>query len=298
MAAGRFQSFALGDHNTVSPLVSVRYHPGEYLEFHAALATYEQMPPYVYLLSFPQNRSLLPMRATHEVAGIDIGPALASQIHIEAYNKIYRDVPASTEYPTVNLHGLIDTLGQQIVWLPMNSGGRGNSSGIEISDVTRIGSALLARGSIAYSRAKFAGRDGVMRPSNFDLPWIVNVAALQRLGRGYEISARFAYTTGRPYTPLDVRQSLRQNRAIYEVANMNARRAPFYARLDAQLNKNFQLHGMHMELYLGVNNLLNRNNFLGYVWLPRAKAPPGLNPVHELDQMPIFPNFGLRYIFR
>lgn len=79
---------------------------------------------------------------------------------------------------------------------------------------------------------------------------------------------------------------------------MNARRAPFYARLDAQLNKDFQLHGMHMELYLGVNNLLNRNNFLGYVWLPRAKAAPGLNPVHELDQMPIFPNFGLRYIFR
>lgn len=297
-AAGRFQSFALGDRNTLSPLISMRYHLGEYLEFHAALATYEQMPPYVYLLSFPQNRSLLPMRATHEIAGIDIGPVLASQIHIEAYNKIYRDVPASTEFPNVNLHDLVDTLGQQIVWLPMNSGGRGNSSGIEISDVTRIGSSLLARGSIAYSRAKFAGLDGILRPSNFDLPWIANFAALQRLGHGYEISARFAYTTGRPYTPMDVHQSLLQNRAIYEAANMNSRRAPFYARLDAQLNKDFLLHGMHMELYLGVNNVLNRNNFLGYVWLPRAKPGGGLDPVHEIDQMPIFPNFGLRYIFR
>jgi len=35
------------------------------------------------------------------------------------------------------------------------------------------------------------------------------------------------------------------------------------------------------------------------VWLPDTKiAESDINPVHQLHQTPIFPNFGLRYIFR
>lgn len=297
-AGGRLQSFALGDHNTLTPRVIARYKPAEYLAFHAALATYAQRPPYVYLLSFPQNRSLLPMRAIHEVAGIDIGPVLSSQIRIEAYQKIYRDVPASTKYPAVNLHDQVDTLGAQRVWLPMDSQGFGHASGIEVSDTTRVGSRFLASGSVAYSRAMFASHDGVMRPANIDLPWIVNLSTLGRIGRGYELSSRFGYASGRPYTPFDLPDSLAQNRAVYDTARMNALRAPDYARLDVQIDKDILLHGVHMELYLGVNNILNRSNFLGEVWLPRAKLVSTLSPVYELDQMPIFPNFGLRYLFR
>ncbi|HEV2136553.1 MAG TPA: TonB-dependent receptor [Terracidiphilus sp.] len=301
LSAGcRLQTFALGDHVTLTPRASLRYRFGEYLAIHASMAAYAQMPPYVYLLSFPQNRSLLPMRVTQESAGIDIGPVLSTQIRIEAYDKAYRDVPSSTEYPTVNLHDLIDGLGQQFVWLPMNSGGRGRASGMEFSTLTRIGSRLLARASVAYSRAMFAGLEGVMRPGNFDLPWIVNFAALQHLGRGYTISPRFSFTSGRPYTPFDLPDSLAQNRAVYDTTRMNAFRAPYYARLDTQVDKDILLHGVHMELYFGVNNILDRSNFLGYVWLPRAATDKeiSINPVHELEQMPIFPNFGLRYIFR
>jgi outer membrane receptor protein involved in Fe transport len=239
------------------------------------------------------------MRATHEVVGMDMGFAPSSQIRIEAYNKAYRDIPASTEYPEVNLHNIADMVAQQIVWLPMNSGGRGNTSGIEISDTTRIGSRLVARGSLAYSRAMFAGLDHVMRPSNFDFPWIVNFSALERLGHSYELSSRYGYATGRPYTPFDLPDSLAQNRPIYDVSRMNALRAPYYGRLDAQLNKDAIIRGVHLELYVGVNNILNRSNFLSYVWMSRFKAHNAPdNPVSEIYQMPIFPNFGIRYIFR
>ena len=301
-AGGRLQTFALGHHSTLTPRVSLRFDPSEHLSFHLAYASYAQMPPYVYLLAYPQNRAMLPMRATHGIAGLDLSLGPASQIHIEAYNKVYRDIPASTEYPAINLHDVADTIGQevqQIVWLPMNSGGQGKASGIEFSDVTRIGSRLVMRGSIAYSRAKFAGLDGIRRPSNFDLPWIVNMAVLQRLGRGFEVSSRFGYATGRPYTPFDIADSSAQNRPIYDLSKMNARRAPYFARLDAQLNKDFVMRGLHLELYMGVNNILNRANYLSYVWLPDTKiADAQINPVYQLHQMPIFPNFGLRYVFR
>src|SRR5260370_42198865 len=105
----------------------------------------------------------------------------------------------------------------------------------------------------------FAGVEGGPRPSNYDFPRIVNIAALQRLGRGYEISSRYGYATGRPYTPFDLPESFAQNRPIYDISQMNARRAPYFARLDAQLDKDLTMRGVHLELYMGVNNLLNRS---------------------------------------
>jgi hypothetical protein len=239
------------------------------------------------------------MRATHEIVGFDLSPGFGSHIQAEAYLKNYSSIPASTEYPAINIHNMVDTIGQQFVWLPMKSGGRGQSAGIELSDLTRIGSRTVMRGSVAYSRAMFTGLDGVRRPSNYDLPWIINFALLQRFGRGYELSSRYGYATGRPYTPFDVADSLAQNRPIYDVSQMNARRAPYFARLDAQFNKDFRVRDVHLVLYLGVNNILNRQNFLSYVWLPHAlNSGWDLDPVYELYQMPIFPNFGLRFVIR
>jgi hypothetical protein len=295
-AGGRFQTFAFGDHTTLTPRLSARFALGESIGIHAAFAGYAQMPPSVYMLSYPGNRSMSPMRSTHEIVGMDLGVVPSSQIRIEAYNKAYRDIPASTEYPSVDLHDMVDMLGQQFVWLPMNSGGNGKSSGIELSDLSRIGSCLTVRGSIAYSRAMFAGLDGVQRPSNFDFPWIVNLAALKPFAHGYELSSRYGYATGRPYTPYDMTDSMAQNRPIFSVSQMNALRTPYYGRLDAQLNKDTMVRGFHLEIYAGVSNLLNRSNFLAYVWLPRDFTQT--DKVGVINQMPIFPNFGLRYIFR
>ncbi|MGA9672118.1 MAG: TonB-dependent receptor [Terracidiphilus sp.] len=290
---GRFQTFAFGNHTTLTPRVSARYSFGEQVGIHVAYTGYAQTPPFVYMLSYPQNRSMLPMQSTHEIVGMDFGFIRGSQIRVEAYNKQYTNIPASTEYPTVNLHDMVDMLGQQFVWLPMNSGARGKASGIELSDLSRIGSSLTLRGSIAYARAMFSGLDHISRPSNFDFPWILNMVALKRFGHGYEVSSRYGYATGRPYTPYDLPDSEAQNRPIYDVSRMNALRVPYYARLDAQLNKDATVRGLHLEIYAGVNNILNRSNFLAYAWLPRAGGT-----FTVINQSPAFPNFGLRYIFR
>jgi len=298
-AGTRLQSFAFGSHLTITPRFSARYQLGKGIGIHVAFAQYGQMPPYVYLVSYQENHSMQPMRVTHEIAGVDVSFVPGSQVRVEAYNKQYRDMPAATEYPSVNLHDMVDMLGDQIVWLPMNSSGLGTASGIEVSDITRIRSRFMMHASIAYSRAKFAGTDRVLRASNFDLPWIVNVAAVERIGRGYELSGRYGYATGRPYTPIDIPDSEAQNRPIYEVSQMNAVRAPYYSRLDLQVNKDIQLReSFRLELYFGVENLLNRQNFLSYVWMPRIETYGPRLATQELYQIPIFPNLGVRFVIR
>ncbi len=294
-AGGRFQTFAFGAHNTFTPRLNISYRIAERVAIHAAYATYAQLPPYAYLLAYPINHSMAPMRATHEIVGADLGIIPGSQIRFEAYNKDYRDIPAATEYPAVTLHTMVDMLGEQTIWLPMTSKGRGNSSGMELSDMTRIGSRVQVQGSIAYSRAKFAGLDKVLRPSNFDLPWIINGAGVIRLGYGMVASGRYGYATGRPYTPFLMKASVAQNRPIYDLTNVNGRRSPFYSRLDGQISKEVRVGRQRLELYGGVDNILNRQNFLSYAWMPLAHTA---NPVGTLWQIPIFPNFGARFIVR
>jgi hypothetical protein len=295
----RLQTIAFGSHITLTFRTTARYHLGERMAVNAAFATYAQMPPYIYLVSYEQNRSLLPMRAHHIIAGFDFDALPGSHIHIEAYDKPYFDTPAASEYPTVTLHNIPDQLGDEIIWLPMNSKGRGHSSGIELSDTTRIKSRVMLKGSLAYARAKFAGQDGIFRPSDFDFPWILNILSNAQIGKGYNFSSRYGYATGRPYTPYNMVDSLAQNRPIYDLNRVNELRAPFYQRLDAQLNKDILVRGTHLEIYAGVDNVLNRDNFLTFAWMPIAN-PGNANryPVKELYQMPIFPNFGVRFIVR
>jgi hypothetical protein len=60
-----------------------------------------------------------------------------------------------------------------------------------------------------------------------------------------------------------------------------------------------KVRGLHLELYAGANNLLDRANFLAYVWMPRnGPWNPNRNAVSEIDQMTLVPNFGVRYVFR
>jgi hypothetical protein len=290
---GRLQTFAMGSQATLTPRLSLRYRMAPWASAHASFANYAQLPPYAIMLAFPVSRTMLPMRAEHRIAGVKLSSKEAD-ITIEAYSKIYRKVPASTEYPDVTLHTMADMLGQQFVWLPMQSSGFGNASGIEASGSFHATSRFELRTAGAYSRAKFAGTDRILRPSNFDLPWAVNANGIGSLGRGISVSGRFEYTSGRPYTPYDVADSLKQNRPIYDLAQINVPRTPSYQRTDGQVMKTFTTReGSHMEIYAGVDNVLNRANLLTYAWMPRVDPKKG-SPVGELWQMPIFPSFGVR----
>src|SRR5258708_6087902 len=294
----RMQTFYFGNHKSLTPRLTVRYRVAKKASINASYAQYSQMPPYPDLLSYDQNRLMKPIKATHYIVGADLPISSAFTLRAEAYSKVYRDVPASTEYPSVSFHTVANMLGEQIVWLPMNSMGKGTASGIEISTTSRLGARFQILDSIAYSRAKFAGSDGALRASNFDLPWIVNAAGVWNISRLWLFSARYGFASGRPYTPFDVALSHTQNRPIYDLTRENRVRTPYYERLDVQIRKEFCMHKTFWPLYGGVDNVLNRSNLLSYVWRPRFIDNNPADQVGAIWQTPIFPNFGVRLLLR
>lgn len=301
-AGGRVQTFAFGGHATATPRLNAGYAISSHTGIHASMAEYVQLPPFLDLTSFPQNRLLKPIRVRHVIAGIDLYRWNRGSIGIEGYQKNYMDYPVSTEYPSLSLANIVDTLGQEFIWLPLISEGKGLTRGVELFGQVHFGSHVFAQGNIAYARSLFSGLDKVLRPGNFDYPIVLNTAASYRSGQHYEVNLRYEYTSGRPYTPFLLNDSVQQNRPIYDVSQINAQRGPFYSRLDFQANRIFFLGSHRLITYGGLENAFDRNNFLGYAWLPRlglagkCDTNPG-NCISSQNQLGRFPNFGARFIF-
>jgi hypothetical protein len=299
---GRVQTFALGGHWTGTPRLNTAVHLTEHTGLHAAFGEYAQMPPTADITSWPQNHDLLPIRGLHIVAGADLFTSPWLHLGLEAYEKNYRDYPVSSQFPTLSLANMVDDLGQQILWIPLVSRGTGFARGVEFSAAGHISTRFTTLLNLAYARSESAGTDGVLRPGNYDYPFIGNTSGTYRTLKHYEVSWRYTYTSGKPYTPYLLQQSMEQNRPIYDVSQINASRGRVYSRLDFEADRSFFLGHHRMVAYLGLDNATNHKNFLGYYWMPRIDAYDGCgdnpqNCLTEVDGLPIYPDGGVRYRF-
>jgi hypothetical protein len=95
---------------------------------------------------------------------------------------------------------------------------------------------------------------------------VFNLTGGRRWSPKWESSLRVSYLSGRPYTPLDVAESTRQQRGIYDLSQVNAVRAPGYFRLDARVDRNATIAGKPVILFFGVQNVTGRRNVSGYTW--------------------------------
>jgi hypothetical protein len=109
----------------------------------------------------------------------------------------------------------------------------------------------------------------------------------------------FTRLVAHTHTPFDMKKSLAQNRPVYDLTRVNVPRESYYSRLDMLINKDLRIRASHLDVYAGVDNVLNRSNFLSYAGMPRFNLHSAKRvPVGTLWQTPIFPNFGVRFIFR
>jgi hypothetical protein len=84
-----------------------------------------------------------------------------------------------------------------------------------------------------------------------------------------------------------------QSRDVYNLDQINGLRSTAYARLDFRVEQTRKLGRGTLTWHAGLQNALNRKNFYSYAWQPRA----GNEGVAEQDQMPLFPDGGMKYAF-
>ena len=302
-ASLRVETFNLTNATAVEPHAGVGFRINNHQAVHAAYRRSAQLPPYIDLLSYPQNLKLLPIGVEQISVGADLWSSGTLTLGVEAYRKNYFNEPASTQYPSLMLANMIYTPGQQVVWLPLESAGKGKASGLELLLRGHWASRVSALAAVTYSRVQYAALDDVMRAGNYDVPLMGHGMLTFHLPRDWDLAVRDSYTTGLPYTPFNIPLSVAQDRGIYDLSKVNALRGPAYNRADISVTRNFRIRQGVLNVYGGVQNVFDRKNFLGYVWLDRCSSIPkclasfhGV-PVVEIYQMPAFPIAGMRWDF-
>lgn len=288
---GRYDDYRYLGRSRFSPRAGLSYRLTDKLSWRGSFGTYYQQPFFIFLAAFPENRDLTPFRADHYVTGLSYVASDTLRFTVEAYRKNYRDYPVSTQFPSLSLASVGDTFATRDILFPLTSAGRGRAQGVEFFAEKKFTSRWFGQANFALSRTRVAGLDGVLRPGTFDYPFVFNVVGGYRLSPKWEFSTRYVHLGGRPYTPFNLAASQAQRRGIFDLSRVNGERAPDYARLDIRADYNFRFREQNVLLFLGVQNITNRQNFAGLSWDRRN------NRARFDDQLGIFPLIGLDWRF-
>jgi TonB family protein len=201
----------------------------------------------------------------------------------------------------VSVEGFYKDMDQLAVQSPnalgSESGQRYDNSGIGRA----YGAELLLRykpmgrffGWVAYTLSKSERRDtpnDAWEDFDYDQTHILTALGSYKLGRGWQIGARFRYITGRPFTP-NVGGVVDYDAGVYaplEASQANSARLPARHQLDLRVDKEWAFQSWKLSAYLDVQNVYNRENTedVGYNYdFSQRDTVPGL---------PILPILGLR----
>ena len=131
----------------------------------------------------------------------------------------------------------------------------------------------------------------ILRPGTYDYPVILNAVGGYQLTKKWDLSARFVYLSGKPYTPFNEILSRQQNRRIFDLSRVNGERAPDYLRLDVRADRTFKVRGKPLLIFVGIQNVTNRRN------IAQASWDRTLNQVRFNRQLGLFPLIGLDWKF-
>jgi outer membrane receptor protein involved in Fe transport len=288
----RVDHYAFLSATRVSPRAGVSYDITPAWSVRASAGRYVQQPFFLFLTAFPGNRFLDPFRSDHVVLGTDVTRG-SMRMTAEVYEKRYSRYPVSSDVASLSLANIGDTFAVREILFPLTSEGTGRSRGVELNIEQRASAARPFYGlvNVALSRARHAGADGVERPGSLDYPVVVNALGGYRLSPKWEVSIRLAYLSGRPVTPFDDELSTAQRRGVYDLARVNAERAPDYFRGDVRVDRTFLVGGQPLTVFAGVQNVTNRKNISGYTRDRRA------NTISTQEQLGLFPLLGLDWQF-
>ncbi len=148
-------------------------------------------------------------------------------------------------------------------------------------------------GWIAYTLSRAERRNTRDEPLTlfvFDQTHILTILGSYKLGKGWQVGARFRYVTGRPYTP-NVGGVVDFDAGAYSPVPqfpLNQSRLPSFNQLDVRIDKEWKFTSWTLSAYLDVQNVYNRAN------------PEGVSYNFNYTQsnvvsgIPILPSLGLR----
>ena len=283
----RFDNIPYNSTSVVSPRVGASISLSPVSKINAAVGLYYQTPYYWMLMNKNNPYPLKNSYTKQQVLGLEHLFADDIKGTLEIYNKTYHQKPVNIAETTSN--NLDERLG-------FTDSGEGRARGLEIFLQKKF--ARKWYGTLSYSYSKSEGVDpregrGEYYPYDFDfvngftlvggykfkfrkskwyqkfresaifpyISWIPFMVSDQ-----LELSFRYNYSGGRPYTPKEY--DFRHRRwYIDPLSDYNTERFGYYSRLDIMILRRFNFKKINLTTYLDLQNIFDRNNEWDRVYL-------------------------------
>ncbi len=246
----------------LSPRFSASYSIFNNVFLNGSYGIFYQSPSYIWLVSNQQNRNLTNIKAEHYIAGIEFLPSDDLKFSVEVYHKNYDNYPVSTIRPyfiLLNSGGDFESRSNFGIE-PLISEGKGYARGIEIFLQKTLIDRFYGNISISLFEVKYKSLDGVERSGDYDNRYLIIVNGGYIIGNGWELSSKFRFIGGRPYTPINPIDGT-QDITLY-----NSERLPNYYSLDLRLDKRWNFSKWSLVTYIDIQNITGRKNITRYEW--------------------------------
>jgi len=291
-AGGRYDHLDFTGASSASPRFGLSYHFSEVLSLNFSAGRYFQPPFNTYLNSVRGTPSKLKnYYADQAVIGLEYFLSADTRLTLEAFTKEYDDMitfemlTGSDGRDSLNYYNTIN-------------GGSGRSNGVELFIQKKYSKNWY--GSLSWSHSI---AEGVDPRSNKYYPWTYDYRNVVNIIGGYkiryadydwyqqfkekiwvksfswlpfmpsdefEISFKFRYMGGRPYSPQNYDHMIRQWYVESSQPWNTARYEP-YIRLDLMLQQRFYFKRVNMVAFWDFLNILNINNSWEYIYLVDGK---------------------------
>jgi len=252
--------------NQVSPRFSVSYQLHERWTLNANIGRFVMQPSYTSLgfrdgsgVYVNQNENVSFTGSNQVVVGMDLTPAEKTRLTVEGFLKLY-DHYAMSVAEGISMASKGTDYGQ-VGDEAITSTGKGRAYGLET--LLKVMEWHRVNLTVTYTlfRSEFTDISGIYRPSAWDTRYIINLLGSVRFGKSWDVSARWRFAGGAPYTPIDEDLSSRQdvwdlrNQPYLDYSQYNALRLKETHILDLRVDKEFYYKKWMLGVYVDVQNV-------------------------------------------
>ncbi len=288
----RADYFSLSENAGVSPRVGVSWSLSDVTSLRGAAGRYSQALPLLLLAQNEANRDLQEPGAIHVVLGVDHLLNESARLSVEVYDKEYEGFPMDPAQPGLFM---IDELYYRYGYFfnheELVDRGRACSRGIEAVVQKKLASDFYGLAGASLFRSRYRDLDGRWRDRVFDNRVLFSIEGGYKPSSRWELSLRWIYAGGVPYTPFDVEASHRLNRGVLDESRINEKRYPDYHSLNLRFDRRWHFGGANLILYVSVWNAYDRRNVASHYWNQTE------NRQDTIYQWGLLPVFGLEFEF-
>jgi hypothetical protein len=303
------QYFSQSKSISVEPRVGAKWNMTDKQSVNAGVGLHSQtLPAYVYYTHLPDssapyvlhNANIDFMKSLHTILGYDLIVGKNTHIKVETYYQYLYNVPVekrSSSFSVLNQGSgfsrfFPDTLVNE---------GTGYNMGLEITIEKYFSKKFFFMATASVFDAKYKGSDGILRNSDFNTHYAVNVLGAREFKltekQTLEAGVKLTMAGKRYYTPVDTAASRLENDQVVIDSLRNTKTfSSSYMRLDARVVWKLNTKNLTHEIGLDLLNVLNRKNILGLTYSPNP-VHPEKDPVVEQYQLGFLPLFYYKLDF-